>query len=86
MKKFIPTIIFTISAVIFFAWLFLPLYLSIQEQNYKHQYETQQICDRSHVTVNGSLEKACGEVQDKYNTEYLCNGLKVDSFCWVEVK
>lgn len=54
--------------------------------NAEHQYETQQICDRSRAVISGSLEQACGDVQQRYGTEYLCNNLQPSAVCWTEVK
>lgn len=47
---------------------------------------TQEACDKAHLSVSGELERACGEAQDKWHTEYLCTSQKADAFCWVEVK
>lgn len=60
--------------------------LSVAHVRLQRQYETQRICDRSHAVQDGNLEKACGDIQDKYDTEYICDGFKADAFCWVELK
>lgn len=60
--------------------------LSVAYVGIKRQYETQQVCDRSHAVISGSLEQVCAQVQDKYHTEYLCNSARADAICWVELK
>lgn len=44
----------------------------------------QTICDQAHNEINGASERACGDAQDKTNTEYLCNS--INTSCWVEAK
>lgn len=51
-----------------------------------NQYETQQVCDRSRTVNNGELENTCGELQEAYGVEYLCNSYAPDAICWTEVK
>lgn len=62
------------------------LLLHVQTVQANHKLEVQQVCDRSHVVMNGTLEKSCGDIQDRYHAEYLCNGTKPDAVCWVELK
>lgn len=58
-----------------------------QELKESHQqYETQQTCDRSRTVIDGKLEKLCGDLQDKYGTEYICDSLAANAYCWVEQK
>jgi hypothetical protein len=44
----------------------------------------QTICDKAHNEVSGQSEQACGDAQDRTNTEYLCN--QTGTSCWVEEK
>ena len=62
------------------------LHVSHDRTTAYHMYELQQVCDQSHVSVNGSLEEQCGTVQDTYSMEYLCSTAEIDAHCWVEVK
>lgn len=43
---------------------------------------TQQVCMQAHGVNDGVSEKACGDLQDKYNLEFLCKA----GACWTEVK
>lgn len=45
-----------------------------------------QVCDESRSVVSGIKEQECAELQDKTNSEYLCDGLEASSQCWVEAK
>lgn len=41
-------------------------------------------CISAHYETNGASEKRCGDLQDKYNIEFLCDQTGTD--CWVEQK
>lgn len=46
-----------------------------------------EMCQSSRITDMVS-EQTCGELQDRYNAEYLCdsNNKNASTHCWVEMK
>ena len=42
------------------------------------------VCNKAHTELNSFSENYCGELQDQYNLEYLCN--YVGTKCWIETK
>lgn len=56
---------------------------NILQQNHTKAVQVQmvqQVCDIAHRENSGYSERACGDVQDQTNTEYICNSTS----CWVE--
>lgn len=49
-----------------------------------NRIEVLQACDQDRFS--DQTYKHCGELENKYNIEYLCTSLKVDAYCWTEVK
>lgn len=50
--------------------------------------EVYAVCNSARLELNGASEEACGQVQDKYNIEFLCeanNNLPATN-CWTEAK
>lgn len=45
-------------------------------------------CNQSRLVIDGELEQRCGDLQDKYGIEFLCefNNGKVSNRCWTEAK
>lgn len=45
-------------------------------------------CQAARMEVNGETEAHCGQVQDTFNREYLCqyNNRSAENRCWVERK
>lgn len=46
----------------------------------------QSTCDNARAEISGTSEQACGDIQDRTGTEYLCRQVGHDYSCWVEVK
>lgn len=46
------------------------------------------VCNDARLEVSGDSEEACGQVQDKYNIEFLCesNNWLASTHCWTEAK
>lgn len=44
------------------------------------------MCSQSHDVHSYFAEKACGDAQDQYNLEFLCDGTSQQAACWVEEK
>lgn len=46
------------------------------------------VCNQSRQELNGTAERACGDIQDQTGTEFLCsaNNMEANTHCWVEVK
>jgi hypothetical protein len=47
---------------------------------------TMAVCGPAHKINDGKSEKACGDAQDQYKLEFLCNSQGADAGCWVEEK
>lgn len=41
-------------------------------------------CMEAHYETDGASEQHCGDLQDKYNIEFLCN--QTGTECWTEAK
>ena len=41
-------------------------------------------CMQAHFETDGPSEQHCGDLQDKYNIEFLCD--RTGANCWTEVK
>lgn len=54
------------------AMCFLYAVLAINAGN-ENREVVKAICDYSHSVQDGKAERLCGDVQDKTNTEYLCD-------------
>ena len=46
--------------------------------------KTLSVCNQAHKEINSFSENYCGELQDQYNLEFLCNDDRPSSHCWVE--
>jgi cytochrome c-type biogenesis protein CcmH/NrfG len=53
-------------------------------QKQYQRIETLQACDQDRYS--DQAYKHCGELENKYNIEYLCTSLEVNAYCWTEVK
>lgn len=42
----------------------------------------QAVCDKAHSEISGTSEQACGDIQDRTGTEYICGQFR----CWVELR
>jgi hypothetical protein len=52
----------------------------------QHASLVKEACTSSNKVLDGDKERSCGELQDKYNMEFLCDEQAAGSHCWVEVK
>lgn len=50
--------------------------------------EVYAVCNSARQEISGISEQACGDLQDKYNIEFLCqaNNSEASNNCWTEVK
>lgn len=58
----------------------------VQAQQESPQGQVYKACQDSRLVIDGAKENACGDLQDKYNIEFLCDGLEAESHCWTEQK
>lgn len=50
--------------------------------------EVYAVCNSARQEISGTSEQACGDLQDKYNIEFLCEARnsEASNHCWTEVK
>lgn len=48
--------------------------------------EVYAVCNSAHQEISGASEQRCGELQDKYNIEFLCSDTSAGINCWTEIK
>lgn len=50
--------------------------------------EVYAVCNSARQEISGASENACGDLQDKYNIEFLCqaNNSEASNNCWTEIK
>lgn len=48
--------------------------------------QVKKACMESNRVISGEKEDKCGELQDKYNMEFLCEEQTAGAHCWVETK
>lgn len=89
-KYEIGTIILT-TVIYLVSLLLINVHFNQQATNLKkqltragNQYETQQACDRS--LRDASYIKTCGDLQTKYNIEFVCTSLQANASCGAELK
>lgn len=81
----VDTFLLFLTGIIILAILSTSQLIYANDNTYRTQISyTKQVCDKSHNEISGSTEQLCGELQDKTNTEYLCN--QTGNYCWLEVK
>lgn len=72
-----------------FLWVFALMFSNatkvIRVQNNVRAY-VYAVCEDAHLKVDGVGEQACGDAQDKTNTEFLCTNPSEQAACWVEIK
>jgi hypothetical protein len=80
----VQTVIIWAGVALMSVVLYLGLYFQNQAtQRIAGASLTQQICAQAHQVNDGKSEQACGNVQDKYHTEFLCSA---QGACWTELK
>lgn len=72
-----------LTSVVLYMGLFVQLQHSTQAAGRAY---TMAVCSQMATGSDYKRVKACGDAQDQYKLEYLCNGDTVDSGCWVEEK
>lgn len=50
--------------------------------------EVYAVCNSARQEMSGASEQACGDLQDKYNIEFLCEARnsEASNHCWTEIK
>lgn len=50
--------------------------------------EVYAVCNSARQELSGASENQCGNLQDRYNIEFLCNAnnSSADTHCWTEIK
>lgn len=50
--------------------------------------EVYAVCNSARLEISGASEQACGQLQDKYGIEFLCNANNNSpaTNCWTEAK
>lgn len=86
-EHLIQSIITAVIVTLFAVVLYLGLFSEIQKSTRAGgEAYTMQVCGQAHKISDGKSEKACGDAQDQYNLEFLCNARGADAACWVEEK
>lgn len=79
MNPFKYIVIGAASAALIFVMMFNPFEPESVQQ-------VKEACTNSNKVIDGGKEQSCAELQDKYNMEFLCDGVEASSHCWVETK
>lgn len=82
LKDFKGVALYTAGALTVFAVQWGVNALHAYEQT--PQAQVLAVCNDSRLVNDGAKEEKCGDLQDLYNYEYLCDGIEASSSCWVE--